>query len=190
MQSAFEALVAFPAPQWEEVKRRARLVSVPKGEILVRPGEAVDWLGFLEHGLVRNFQLVGTREVNLGFDAEGGYVGDYEAYMRQQPATLTIEALEPSELVRFERAQTEVLMGQHPCWRELLGRISEVELLRRIEVERDARTLTPEQRYAALERADSLLLRRVPLYHLASYLGVAPETLSRIRARLGNPRGS
>src|SRR5262245_39377388 len=189
MRRAFEALVSFPPEQWTEVERRVELEQVRKGALLLRQGERVDWLAFLERGLVRYFHLAGGREVNLGFDTEGGYVGALEAYVQRAPAQLSIEALEHGRLVRFARRELDALMAGHACWRELFGRVAEVELVRRLQLERDARTRSVEQRYAALERSGSFLVRRVPLYHLASYLGVAPETLSRIRARLGRERG-
>lgn len=187
LERAFGALVTIPEELWVRLRPHVRVVDAAKGETLLRQGDAVDWLGFLESGLLRMVCNTGDREINLGFETEGAFVGGYEAYMTRAPARFALEALEKSVVLRFDRSLIESLAAEHACWRELLGRAAEVELVRKLDADLRVRTQTADERYRDLARTNPGWLRRVPQYHLASYLGVAPETLSRIRARTSAP---
>lgn len=187
LERAFHALVEIPEDQWARLRAGLRVIEAAKGEVLLHQGEAVEWLGFLEHGLLRMVRNTGEREVNLGFETEGAFVGGYEGYMTRTPAKFSLEALEKSVVLRLDRALIESLVDGHPCWRELMGRAAEVELLRKLDADLRARTLSPDERYADLARSNPAWLARVPGYHIASYLGITPETLSRIRARTSAP---
>lgn len=166
-----------------DMLRAARIVELPAGGVLVREGEPANWLGFLVLGAVRIHCLRDQRDVNLGFEFEGGFVGDYAAYMQRVPARSSQQAIEPSRVLRFPREYLDRLLAEHACWRELSRRVAEAELVRKLSEDVERRTRTPEQRYEHLVASASPLLQRVPLYHLASWLGITPETLSRIRAR-------
>ena len=185
MRRAFTDLAPIQDDEWHHLERLLTVRTAPAGAVLLREGEPVDWLGYLLAGLVRIVRRGGEREVTLGFDCEQRFVGAFDAYATRTPARYGIEALEPCRLALFERATLAALEQRHACWRELFRRIAERELVRKIDKELRIRTRTAEERYAELVRTGSFLVRRVPQYHLASFLGIAPETLSRIRARMG-----
>jgi len=186
LRDAFTALAPLPEDEWSFLCARLELRELPRGAALVREGETVDWLGFLTRGSVRIFHTLDGREVTLGFDCEQRFVGAYDAYRTRTRSRTGLEALEASTLVRFERALLDELDARHAAWRELFRRVAEHELVRKMDKELRIRTRSAEERYAELVRTNSWLVRRVPQYHLASYLGIAPETLSRIRARMGS----
>ena len=187
LRCAFDAIAPLPAAEWEFCRAHATVRDFARGEPLVRQGERVDWLGFLLSGLVRYYRLEDGREVTLGFDREERFVGAFDAYTSRQPARYSIHALEPGRVVRFDRNLFDQLAARHAIWRELSMRIAERQLAHRIDKELRIRTLSAEERYTELVRSDSYLVHRVPQYQLASYLGIAPETLSRIRARMSSP---
>lgn len=185
LRRACAAQVSIPEVEWSFLAARVARWGVPRGEPLLRQGERVDWLAFLAKGLVRLAHSSPAREVTLGFDCEERFVGAYDAFRQRTPAAFAIEALEPCVLFRFDRDLIEELEARHDCWRELGRRIVERSLLNKIDKELRIRTQSAQERYAELVRRRSFLVRRVPQYHLASFLGIAPETLSRIRARIG-----
>lgn len=183
LHRAFARLHPMPETEVARLLAGSRVTELAKGELLVRQDEPAEWLGFLARGLVRIYCNRDGREVNLGFELEGGFVGDYAAYMQRGLANQSQQALEPSRVVRFPRELLDRLLATDARWRELSGRVAEVELVRKLQQELETRAGTADDRYDTLVAQRSPLLQRVPLYHLASYLGVTPETLSRIRSR-------
>lgn len=173
-----------PSPALEAALLAAvRREELPARHLLLQPGQVARQLYFVERGLVRGYALHGGQEVSSWFMQEGDFVVSIVSFFTQQPSTEYLELLEPSALCAIGHDQLQALYREFPEF-NLVGRL----LTERYYVQSEQRayqlrTLPAAERYAQLLRNFPGLAQRVPLKHLASHLGIAPETLSRLRAR-------
>lgn len=138
---------------------------------------------FVASGLLR-FYYPGAdgKEANKAFVTEGEFAGALAAAHLGTPLLYGVEALEPSLVLHLPYARFAALMDADAGFERLGRRLAEYILVRK---ERRARSLLTERasaRYTAFAEAEPHLARRVPLYHIASYLGMTDVHLSRVRA--------
>jgi CRP-like cAMP-binding protein len=158
--------------------------TIRKDEHLLVAGNCCRELSFLVSGLFRMYCISDGKEINMHFFFENDFVADYGSLLSQEPARYSIQALETSRVVCFSQ---EVLL-------EAYGRSKNWERLGRIMAERFACMFADRLetflfmdgrgRYLYLMEENPQIFDRVPLYHLASYLGMERESLSRIRQRI------
>lgn len=154
-------------------------------EMLYRSGDAVSHVYFICSGLVRYFYLsTDGKEHNKSFIRESQFAGAYRYPARAEPHRFHIQALEPTLTLAIP------LDGLHRLYRESLswanfGRVFMEELVVR-KTDREAAFLldSAEERYQRFLEQEPMLAERLPLYHIASYIGVTDVALSRIRKRL------
>lgn len=157
---------------------------ISKGEYLFREGNVCQFVGFIVKGCFRVFFLKEGKEITFDFFAENRFIVDYESYFRQQPTRFYFQAVEDSTLSILNNTCVEMLFEQ-PLEGQRLQRIVVESVFFRF---RD-RLLSlyadkPEERYLNLLQTEPELIQRVPQYYLASYLGIEPESLSRLKRRI------
>ena len=155
-----------------------------KGTLLVNQGEVCHELGYVHQGMVRQFYYKNNKEMTEHFACEGSVFICIESFLRQQPSSLLVEALEP----------TIVYGIPHDPLLELCASSFEIEQVYRgllenslILSQRKADSLRFEsanERYMRLLKEHPEIVQRAPLACIASYLQMTPETLSRVRASL------
>ena len=141
-------------------------------------------IGFINSGAFRTYYLSDGKEINTHFAFDNEFVVDYDSFLQQKPSRYYIQALEDAEIVTFNLETLQMAYNQSQNW-ERFGRIM-AEYSYKITTKRveSFLFLDGEQRYLQLMETEPHIFERVPLYHIASYLGFERETLSRLRKKI------
>ncbi len=183
-----QSIIPIGLEELEQFRPDIQFRTYKKGEHFLRQGEHRWEIGFITKGLFRKYFLANDEEVTDNFHMEEAFVADAASFMPQAPALLNIVAMEDCEAYVFSRASA-LKWAQSSHQIETLLRLQAemgytFAFRRKISLLNDS----PEQRYLQMLATRPKLPQRVPQYHLASYLGITPEALSRIRKRLANKK--
>lgn len=186
MNSHFDRFLAqLPAADADRGRALFRPARVERGELLVRAGDRPDRVGFVERGLFRLYRTdaAGT-ERTLAFRAEGELVCAYSAALRRETSQVTIEALEPAELMVAPRSAYDAMVRASAGWQQLVARLTEALYLRVEQRQTELLLADATDRYRLFLAGHGDLAARLTQRQIASYVGITPEALSRIRRRL------
>lgn len=175
-------IVPFPTKELENIISYFDREPVQKNSPLVREGQVCSKLYFIEKGVGRSYYLKEAgKEVTQWFFVEGQFMSSIESFFQQDPSLYYLEMLEDAIVYSITREKLDLLFARYHNM-EKLGRLLSTEMLTRV-----VNKLSAIQFQTARERHDYMLTEfpdianRVPLGHIASYLGMTQETLSRIR---------
>lgn len=157
---------------------------IPSKTILLNEGEISDQFYFIKKGCLRLWFNKDGKDITVQFFLEGQVVSSIESLMSSQPSSFTIESIEPSTVVLLKKADFDQIFQTYPELKEgfqniLFQRFKNYAhlFLSRI---RD----TPQERYADIVKNHPEIIKRIPQHYIASYLGITPISLSRIRNRI------
>ncbi|MEP7253878.1 MAG: Crp/Fnr family transcriptional regulator [Ginsengibacter sp.] len=154
-------------------------------QYLLQEGDVCKTIAFVEKGSLREYSIhPGGAEHIIQFAIEGWTISDLFSFLTGEPATYNIDAIEDSELVLINKAAHE----------ELLQKLHKYETYTRLQITgaylamqkrlNSINTLSLEERYLDFIRLYPNIVQRVPQHMIASYMGLQPETLSRIRRKI------
>jgi CRP/FNR family transcriptional regulator len=163
-----------------------RQKSLRKGDYLVQQGKPSNQIAFIEKGLMRIFYLADGKEINNHFFLENDYAVSYLDFLKNRPSRYNIQALENCNVLTFDKKALELAYEESKNW-ERFGRII-AESVYAIATNRfeSFLFLSARERYVQMLKDYPRFIQRIPLYHLASYLGIERESLSRIRKELAS----
>jgi CRP-like cAMP-binding protein len=160
------------------------LVSFAKNAILIDTDKVEKYLYFIEKGIARAYCYTQKQQATFWFGQEGDLILSYNSYIKEKPGYEIIELLEDSKLWRISHQTLQKLYTEHIGLANWGRKLAELELIKTEERFISYQYKTAKERYAELISQSPKLIQRVQLTHIASYLGVSPVTLSRIRAEI------
>ncbi len=161
-----------------------------KKEYLLEDNSICNFLGFIANGSIRHFHIKNGLEKTCDISFENSWVTDFQSFTTETPCIMNLQAMENSIIYSIQKKNLGNLFQDCPKY-ESFGRIMAEEVANR--ATRIAISLSsdkPEERYLNLINNRPDFFQRVPQKHIANFLGISPESLSRIRARINKKQKS
>ncbi len=159
-----------------------------KGEHLIEEGQISMSTFFILEGCIREYILSDGEEKTTNFFTEEQWAISLNSFTPQSPAKHNWICVEDTTVVVGDEQQAQALFKHFPRFETISRTIMEASFAEQKEALASYYTDSPEQRYLKLIKLRPGLIQRIPQYHLASYIGVKPESLSRIRKRIAKEK--
>jgi len=160
-------------------------LTVKKNEVILQAGQIARYVFYVDKGCLRQYYInTNGEDRTIYFKTEGGWVSELVSFLDNKPTELNVQALEDSELQIINQKNWILAITHIHSFTMSFIRAQQdtnYTLKKRLA---EATVETPEEKYLRFIKEDPDLLQRIPLYHIASYLAMTPETLSRIRKKV------
>jgi CRP/FNR family transcriptional regulator, anaerobic regulatory protein len=155
-----------------------------KKDFLLKEGQTCNKVSFINSGCMRLFYNVEGIENTVQFFFANSWYTDYASFLTGQPTAENLQALETCEVVQFKKEDLYKLFNQYPIF-DRVGRVmAENAFLSLSRLNQMLTNEAPEERYLNLFKNRPEIVEKIPQHYIASYLGIKPESLSRIRKRI------
>ncbi|WP_109831982.1 Crp/Fnr family transcriptional regulator [Reichenbachiella versicolor] len=163
------------------------IVAFEEEELLLSPPDSCQFIAFILSGSLRSYRknedLV---ETNLLLRSKYEFITDYESFVSQSPASLWIQSMEKGEAIFLNRSGLNELYETSFYWNKFGRIMSELIFINSKQRVEQLLFLNPKERYLHLIENQPDFFQKYPLKHIASYLGITPQSLSRIRNQVSN----
>lgn len=177
-------LVELEEEEWNLFASKLRKESIPKNTCLLHIGEIEKYLSFVQEGIVRMYIPQDENDLTFGFVFENEFVTAYDSLITQRPSQYQVETLTDTILWKISFDDLQEVYAQTKNGNAIGRRMAETRYLIKSKRELDLLSKSAEQRYIELFTSRPELFKLIPLKYIASYIGVTPQGLSRIRKRI------
>ncbi|GAB2675709.1 Crp/Fnr family transcriptional regulator [Flavihumibacter cheonanensis] len=182
-----ESYVSLSGTDWDQIAATLEMVFIKKDTILLEEGKICRYLYFLESGLMRFYIMKDGKDITKFFTDAPFCFTSQVSFTKGLPAQENIEALEDSVIWQMPVDKANQLL-QIRGWSDFVRILIQQVQSYTESILQELQTVTAEERYRNMLMKEPQLVQRIPLKYLASYLGIAPQSLSRIRKQLSKAR--
>lgn len=174
-----------PIDEMKKFLKKTKFLIVKKDKYFLRVGEIPKYIGYVKSGLMRLYYIdYNGNEVTKHFCLENTLASSYSSFLQQVESKLYIQAIEDTKLFTIDyKTYLELLTG-HNCWQLLAKKLAEMLFILLEKRESELLLNSAEERYIQFLKDYPGIEKRLNQYHIASYINIAPESLSRIRKNL------
>ena len=172
--------------EWALVERCFTPRLLKEGELLLEEGRICNHLYYVDQGLLRFFVWKDGVDKTKFFTFDDYLFTSQYSFSTRKPATENIQTIEDCTLLQVTYGDLQTLYEQIPNWRKFIQSVIQEVSHFTEEILTELQTETAENRYRRMLTEEPAMIQRIPLKYLASYLGIAPQSLSRIRKNLTN----
>ncbi|HKM11730.1 MAG TPA: Crp/Fnr family transcriptional regulator [Bacteroidales bacterium] len=183
IKAAFDPYYQAPLYVWEYFALRGEIVEKQKNEILKKHNEVAGDFYFILEGSGGLLLYSNNNYICVELCYEGDFLLDYMSFLTNQPTGIEVVCFEKCRLFRMSRKNFNEL-SQTDYGKIICQTAAEISFVNRQAQQIDILTKTAEQRYIEILEKQPHILQRTPNKYIASYLGIAPESLSRIRKKI------
>jgi len=158
---------------------------IKKGDFLYKEGKVPKHGAFVLQGILREY-YTDSKGVDYvrRFAYEDWWMVDLYELLHEKPALCSVQAIEDTQLLTFSKNDCNVLMNECPIAAKVLREISSAEKYSLAKNEKQKKSVGAQENYESLLKNHPEIEKRIPLFHIASYLNIKPESLSRIRKQM------
>lgn len=181
---AFSKFTNFTETEWFDFSQCFKTKHYKKGEYFIKEGQNCNYVGFIVKGLFNYYYLIDGVQHTRQFFFADNFISDYSSFLLSKKSKAYIQALEDSSIILIHKNDLTAHYEKIPKIQKLGRKIAEFLYIVVSEKYESFLLKTAEERYLELIRNRPKVIRNIPQYMIASYLGITPEGLSRIRKRI------
>ncbi|MFY7826865.1 MAG: Crp/Fnr family transcriptional regulator [Flectobacillus sp.] len=157
---------------------------IKKGEFFIKSGEYNTSIGFINKGLMRSYFIQNNQETTFQITLENQFVTSMTCYVLNQPSNDFIQAIEDTDICVISKETLEDLCNRFHNW-DKFGRLTYEQVALEQEIRlRSFISETAQERYEKILEFQPELINRVPQVYLSNFLGITPQSLSRLRRNI------